>query len=337
MNRPSTSTIYDKARPFTAWFLLAWTALSVVSGCNGKTSPVVLQREWTANAEFAGDVWAEDLPRQHGPQIVVREGSELLDPIKAVRSGDAQFGVASADRVLRENEGGADLVILAASTYKSPVVLLSHPGAHIATPADLRNHTIGIQTGTNTELVLKSLLRSQHLLPDQMKIVDSGWGTTSFESGAIDVVAAFDYDEPVQLTRRAVAFTVLRPEDYGVRYVGTVYFTRRALINGHPELVQDFMNRLTEGWRLTLQHPSEAIDRLANHFKDVDKEKEAQSLTRGRDYFQGEDGHLLYASDDRWNKMATDLIALHVLRSFRLDSNVDYRFLENALHQGSAR
>ena len=117
-------------------------ALAVASAMSCKPAPtetLVLQREWIANAEFAGDVWAQDISRQGGPLISVREGSELLDPIKAVRSGVAQFGVASSDRVLRENEGGADLVILAVATYKSPVVFLSHPRDMVKSPSDFRS------------------------------------------------------------------------------------------------------------------------------------------------------------------------------------------------------
>src|SRR5690242_10477940 len=87
-------------------------AISVLWGCSGEPTKTVLQREWTANAEFAGDVWASQLP-DSGIALEVREGSQVIDPIKLVRTGDVQFGVASADRVLHENEGGAGLVILA--------------------------------------------------------------------------------------------------------------------------------------------------------------------------------------------------------------------------------
>jgi NitT/TauT family transport system substrate-binding protein len=292
-----------------------------------------LQREWTANAEFAGDVWASEIAQEHGLNLEVREGSQLIDPVKMVRSGQAQFGVASSDRVLRENEGGADLVILAASTYRSPVVFLTHPAQNVKKPGDFRGRTVGIQPGTNTELVFGSLLQSERLSPSEMKVVDSGWGTTNFETGAIDVLAAFDYDEPVQLKLKGVAFGVIRPEEYGVRYVGTVYFTSRTLVTKSPQLVQGFMDSLVEGWRRALEQPSAAIAKLKGRFKDIDARKETESLEKGREYFAGEKGRLLYSSPERWREMAASLEALHVLRSFDFDANVDYRFLESALNR----
>jgi len=317
--------------------VLVLTALCVLTSCGPRVRPVILQREWTANAEFAGDVWASEVARTHGLTLEVREGSELLDPLKVVRSGGAHFGVASSDRILRENEGGADLVILATATYKSPVVFLTHPAQRIKSPSQFRGRTVGIQAGTNTDLVFKSLLRSQGLSSTEMRVVESGWGTTNFETGAIDVLAAFDYDEPVQLERKAVPFEVIQPERYGVRFIGTVYFTRRALIREDPQLVQAFMDALVEGWRNALRAPSDALAKLVARFKEIDKQKELQSFDRGRPYFAGEHGRLLYASQERWNEMAATLISLGVLKSFAFEANVDYRFLESALNKGTAK
>jgi NitT/TauT family transport system substrate-binding protein len=254
-----------------------------------------------------------------------------------VRSGKAHFGVASSDRILRENEGGADLVILACSTYKSPVVFLTHPGQKIDSPSAFRGHTVGIQAGTNTELVFKSLLRSQGLAQSEMKVVESGWGTTNFETGAIDVLAAFDYDEPIQLELKSVPFYPIWPEKYGVHFVGTVYFTRRALLTQDPRLIQGFMDSLVDGWARALRQPSDAIAKLAARFHDINKEKETKSLEKGREYFAGEDGRLLYASQERWNQMAASLISLQVIKSFDFNANVDYRFLETALNKEPAK
>lgn len=322
---------------FCLLLCLSIPSILALGGCRTESQSAILQREWTANAEFAGDIWATELSRKHGVRLEVREGSELIDPVKMVRSGAAQFGVASSDRVLRENEGGADLVILAASTYRSPVVFLSHPAQKIKSPLDFRGRTVGIQAGTNTELVFKSLLRSQGLQAKEMKIVESGWGTANFETGAIDVLAAFDYDEPVQLRLKSIPFAVMKPEAFGVRFVGTVYFTRRSLILENPRLVQGFMDSLVDGWRAALAQPPEAIDRLATHFKDIDKRKELQSLESGREYFAGENGRLLYSSKERWSAMAESLVSLQVLKSFDFQKNVDYRFLENALTKPGAQ
>lgn len=311
-------------------FGLALLAVSV-EACKRTPPTTVLQREWTANAEFAGDVWAADIALQRGLHFEVREGSEVIDPVKLVRTGDVQFGVASADRILHENEGGADLLILAAACFRSPVVFLTHPSSGITSPTDFRGRTVGIQSGTNTELVFKSLLRAHNLTSADVKVVESGWGTTNFETNAIDVLAAFAYDEPVQLEIKHIPFETIQPEASGVRYVGTVYFTSGTLARESPDIIQAFMNNLVEGWHQALQHPQEAIKKASTRFTSLDTEKETLSLERGRTFFAGENGRLLYASRDRWEEMGRHLVELGVLKRFDFQANVDYRFLDAAL------
>lgn len=300
-------------------------------GCGRPATSTVLQREWTANAEFAGDVWASELGAQRGAPFEVREGSEVIDPIKLVRSGDVQFGVASSDRVLHENEGGAGLVILAAACFKSPVVFLAHEGSGIKTAEDFRGKTVGIQSGTNTDLVFRSLIAAHKLTPSDMKVVESGWGTTNFETRTLDVLAAFAYDEPVQLDLKKVPYTTIQPEESGVKFVGTVYFTSESLAKNQPETVQAFMNNLVAGWREALRDSKGAIERLGRKFSAIDKNKEALSFERGRQFFAGEDGRLLYASRERWEEMGRNLVQLQQLKQFDFGANVDYRFLDAAL------
>lgn len=301
-------------------------------GCQ-QSETLVLQREWVANAEFAGDVWASVLARSDGRELRVREGSEVLDPVKLVRTGEAQFGVASSDRILRENETGAQLAVVAAATWRSPVVFLARANAGIENPSAFRGRTVGIQSGTNTELVFDSLLASQGLSRQEMRVVESGWGTATFETGVLDVLAAFDYDEPVQLTIKKIPFTPIYPSDYGVDYIGTVYFVRKAFADENPEVVQRFMNYLIAGWRQALADPEKAVGLIAEKFPNIDADKELVSFRRGIPYFSGEGGRLLYASRERWVQMANDLIQLKKLRRFRVEENVDYRFLQRTLSE----
>jgi NitT/TauT family transport system substrate-binding protein len=305
--------------------------MTLLMSCKSQPHGAILQREWTANAEFAGDLWASKLSEKHGFKLEVREGSEVIDPIKMVRSGSAQFGVASSDRVLREIDGGADLVVLATASYRSPVVFLSHPALHIKAPADFKGRRIGIQAGTNTDLIFKALIRTVPLSINDMRVVESGFGTTNFETGTLDVLAAFDYDEPVQLEIKKIPFDVIEPEKFGVHFIGTVYFTSKSLVEKNPKLVQAFLDSLIEGWTKALAHPDEAIDLLASRFPSVDKKKEVRSLQRGRPYFAGEDGRLLYASPSRWAQMGDQLVSMGVLKRFAFDNSVDYQFLNTAL------
>lgn len=304
------------------------------NGCRKEDNKIVLQREWTANAEYTGDIWASKISKDYGIELEVREGSEALDPVKQVRVGDVHFGVASSDRVLQENESGAELVILASATYKSPVVFLSRKDSGILEPKDFKDKTIGIQAGTNTELIFYALISKVGLTEKDMRIVESGWGIQTFVTGDIDVLAAFDYDETIQLDKKNIYYETIFPEEYGVKYVGTVYFTRKTLIQNKPELVQSFMNCLVKGWKNAINEPYKALDFLFEYANTLDKDKERKSFLKGIKYFKGEKEKLLFSSMERWNNMMKNLINQERLdKKFSIEKNLDYSFLENALIQ----
>lgn len=292
---------------------------------------IVLQREWMANAEYAGDLWAAKIGKENGFPLLVKEGSELLDPVRLVRAGNADFGVASADRVLQENEGGAQLAIIASATFKTPVVFLSKKSSGIRIPEDFVGKKVGIQAGTNTELVFKAIVDATNLDEDQIRVVESGWGIQTFVNDDIDVLGAFAYDETIQLDMKNIEYNIILPEDYGVNYVGTVYFTRKEIVTENPQLVQDFLDYLTLGWQKSMENPEDAIKMLVLYNSGIDGRKEKQSLISGIEYFKGEDGLLLYSSRKRWNLMAESLERLGRLKSFNYEDNIDYSFLEIAL------
>src|SRR6185369_3243 len=178
----------------------------------------------------------------------------------------------------------------------------------------------------------------------QMHVVESGWGTANFETNALDVLAAFDYDEPVQLETKNIPIArPIYPREHGVDLIGTVYFTRKQLVDQKPELVQKFVSALVAGWQNALEKRPEAIAMVKARFRDIDDKKELKSLERGAEYFAGEESHPLYASADSYRKMVklrTDLGKIRPAseRSVSFEQCVDYRFLQNAtLEEPAAR
>jgi len=157
--------------------------------------------------------------------------------------------------------------------------------------------------------VFKTLVKVLNLSPD-MKVVESGWGTKAFETGALDALAAFEYDEPIQLDLKKIGYKIIRPEAAGCILLELYTSPRRNSCRRNPKVVQGFIDDLVGGWAQAIAHPKEGIDKVAAHFKDVDVNKELLSFERGRPYFSGEGGRLLYASAGtlgaRWR--AIDLI-----------------------------
>lgn len=239
--------------------LIALAALvSIVASCDSGNSTkgsstlttVRLIQEWTANANYAGAEFAKHrFAEKNGLAIDIVEGSEQRDAVLEVVDGRADFGDASADKVLLANLKGADLVVIGTVSQYSPTCFITKRNSGITTPRDFVGKKVGVLTGTNTEKIYRVLLAKSGVLASQVSEVEAPFDIASFIQGQYDVRPAFIYDEPVTLKQKFVEYNIIDPLSYGVKFVGTVYFTRRATLNNREPVVQAFVNSVADGWR----------------------------------------------------------------------------------------
>lgn len=284
-------------------------------GTKNETVPTVsLREEWFPSACFAGDMMAT---KKTGPlnkiNIKVEPGAEDVDPVKLVIAGNNDFGVAGADRVITANSKGADLVILGVINYKSPTVFLSLKDKNITTPKDFENKVVGVMTGNNTEYVYRSLVQKTNLDAKKIKEVEAPFDLATFISKTYDVRPAFAYDEPVSLDAQNITYNVIKPEEYGVNFIGPVIFAKRDFVEKNKETVQKFINAFCQGWQEALKNPEEAIKYLKEYDSNIDADRETKSLIKGREYFTGEDGKPLFLSEGKWQLFLKELVDLKLI------------------------
>lgn len=292
---------------------------------------VSVRQEWFPNANFAGELVAmNETAGNHGIDLTIAPGADDVDPIKLVIGGSNDFGVAGADKVLLANEKGADLVIIGVINYDSPTVFLTKADSGIQKPKDFEGKTVGVLTGTATEYVYRTLLKTAAVEATKLKEVEAPFDLATFIAGKYDVRPAFAYDEPISLESKGIKFNVIKPSDYGVEFLGTVYFTTRKMIKERPEVVQSFITSVKEGWEATIKDPEKAIRYLKAFDPTIDETRELASLKKGMPYFLGRNGRVLTADPQHWQAMAKNLVELKALVSSDLKDSIDNSFVERA-------
>jgi NitT/TauT family transport system substrate-binding protein len=313
------------------------TSASCQKGCgkNGETISgpprVTLRQEWFPNSNYAGALFAsQEFGKSHGIEIVVEPGSDQIDPVQLVVQGNNTFGDASADKVLAANEKGAKLVIIGVVSYISPTVFLAKREKGIKTPKDFEGRTVGVLSGTNTEYVYRALVARAGLDKSKIKEVEAPFDLNTFVTAdAYDVRPAFIYDEPVSLDLQNIKYETIEPKNYGVSFIGTVYFTKRETIEKEHDTVQKFVSAIADGWSAALKYPDAAIALLKKYDGNIDEKRELLSLKKGMPYFQGKDNKILWADEDDWQEMVKTLKALGVLKqNFDYAKSIDTTFLQ---------
>jgi NitT/TauT family transport system substrate-binding protein len=312
--------------------------LILLIGCDnakkGSIQKVNLRQEWFANASYLGEVVAiNETDSLNGLDIDLIEGADDVDPIKMVISGRDKFGVCGADRVFTANETGADLVVIGVVNYINPTCFIALQKWNVKTPKDFENKKVGVFTGNNTEMIYRTLVRKAGLDKNKLNEIEAPFDLGSFIAGAYDIRPAYIFDETVSLDKEAIKYTVVKPQDYGVSFIGTVYFTKRSTVENEPELVQKFINSIAQGWEIALENPEKALNYLAVYNKTIDINRERASFKAGIDYFRGENGKVLTSDIQKWKQMGSDLKDLGVIKAFDADKIINNSFIDK-YHSG---
>src|SRR5210317_2641257 len=145
----------------TGVMIIALLLILVLSGCSEKQQPleeVNYRLKWLFNISVVGDIWADAHGNfeRNGLKVTVKPGGPEKDAIKELEIGHAQFGVASADQVIRAVSKGSPIVVLAQLFQVNPLHWIYRPDkTPLKTPQDLKGKIIGITYGGNDETIMR--------------------------------------------------------------------------------------------------------------------------------------------------------------------------------------
>ncbi|MBK8808628.1 MAG: ABC transporter substrate-binding protein [Bacteroidales bacterium] len=305
---------------------------TLIFSCNNPSKnqiqSVTVRQEWFPNANYAGELIAsKEFAKSENIEIKIEAGSDNIDPIKLVLSGKNDFGVVGADKVLMANESGANLVVIGVINYNSPTCFLALDNKQIKTPKDFEGKTVGVLTGTATEYVYRALLSKAGIDSKKLKEVEAPFDLATFIAGSYDVRPAFIYDEPVSLDMQNLKYNIINPSEYGVSFIGTVYFTTKKMVDEDPETVQSFINAVAKGWEKSIKQPAVAIKYLKEYDSNIDENRELKSLEKGLSFFTGYNNEVLTADLPHWEQMSNTLVELGLLKKSDLKNVVDTSFV----------
>jgi len=234
-------------------------ALISLLGCDRKPADVgevSYRLKWLYNVSTVGDLYAERQGyfRQNGLQVNVKPGGPEHDALKELELGHAQFGVASADQVLRAAAKGAPIVVLAQLFQINPLHWIYRPDrTPFAGAADLKGKTIGVTYGGNDEAVLRALLARHGIAENEVTLFSVRYDYTPFYEGRVAFWPLYlNAQAPIiaaKLEKAGERYAFMSPDALGVRFVANSVVTTRDMVERHPDTVKRFMDALLRGWR----------------------------------------------------------------------------------------
>ncbi|NPA94662.1 MAG: ABC transporter substrate-binding protein [Thermodesulfobacteria bacterium] len=265
-----------KTRTTAHFFVGLAIFVLLLAGCQQGSGPkgeegkgltkVTYRLKWLFNASTAGDLWAKEkgIFQQHGLDVDLKEGGAEQDAIEEIELGRAQFGVASADQVLRAVSKGADVLVLAQIFQVNPLQwiymksrLNIEPGSKASLKSVLEKATVGITYGGNDEAIFMALAKSLGLDPSRLHTYAITYDYSPFWQGKVQLWPCYRNTQGIALAEKMREMNdragFVNPADYGIRFVANSLVTSKRFAKEHPQVVKAFTAALMEGWARALQ------------------------------------------------------------------------------------
>ncbi len=233
--------------------------------------------KWILNTSVVGDL-AADINghfKAAGLKVTVKPGGPERDAIKELELGLSQFGVASADQVIRALSKGAPVVVLAQLFQINPLQwIYRETGAPIRQLIQLKGMTIGVTFGGNDETILRTLLAMGGLSETDVALFSVRYDYTPFYRRQVSIWPVYRNTQGIflqrQLAKEGEAVRFFNPADFGVQFVANSVVTSREMIEQEPDMVRAFVEALLDGWREAMN--PEKADMAIHILSTVDKD-----------------------------------------------------------------
>ncbi|KQQ11443.1 ABC transporter substrate-binding protein [Rathayibacter sp. Leaf296] len=243
-------------------------------GGSGDLTPVTLQLQWVAQAQFAGYYAALDQGyyEDEGLDVTIAEGGGDIVPQDVLASGDADYAISWVPKVLGSIEQGAAITDVAQIFERSATTQISFKDKGITSPADLSGKTVG-SWGYGNEWELFAGMQQDGVSLDDISLVQQQFDMNGFLAGDIDAAQAMTYNEYAQVLESVNPETgeLYTPDDLNViswNDVGTAMLQdaiwadaeKLESDDAYAEQTVAFVKASIKGWIYAKDNPEEAAD-----------------------------------------------------------------------------
>ncbi|HEX8581709.1 MAG TPA: ABC transporter substrate-binding protein, partial [Acidimicrobiales bacterium] len=190
------------------------------SADSGDLTPVKLQLQWVAQAQFAGyyAALAEGYYEDEGLDVEIVEGGVDIVPQTQLATGAVDFAIAWVPKALASREEGAEITDIGQVFQRSGTLQVSWADEGIDEPADLEGKSVG-NWGFGNEFELFAGLRQAGLDPQSdVTLVQQQFDMSALLAREIDAAQAMTYNEYAQVLETVNPDTgeLYQPEDLSV-------------------------------------------------------------------------------------------------------------------------
>jgi NitT/TauT family transport system substrate-binding protein len=255
-----------------------------LSGCSstpkpaasaGSLTPVTLQLQWVAQAQFAGyyAAVAQGFYKDEGLDVTIKEAGADTVPIKSVADGDADYAISWVPKVLGSIEQGVNVTDVAQIFERSGTTQISFKDKDITKPADLKGKKVGSWGYGNEWELFAGMQKADINTTSGISLVQQAFDMKGFLAGDIDAAQAMTYNEYAQVLETVNPATgklftaddlnVINWNDAGTAMLQDAIWADAGKLaddKGYQSETVKFIKASIKGWIYVRDNPQKAAD-----------------------------------------------------------------------------
>jgi PAS domain S-box-containing protein len=237
---------------------------------------VTLQLSWKNQFQFAGYYVAKELGyyQDAGLDVTIKEYESGIEVTADVLSQKTHFGIDRSSIFLEAMEG-KPVTLLAALFQQSPNVLLAKKRDDLQQIYDLKGKKIMVASDDFQMAPLTAMLAINGIQTDSYTAQKNTHNIDDLISGNTDAISAYTSNEPFQLQKRGVDYTIFAPKDHGLNFYGEILFTSQNFYKEKPLQVEQFHQASLRGWEYAFSHMEEVVEIILNKYNTQHHSREA--------------------------------------------------------------
>jgi NitT/TauT family transport system substrate-binding protein len=256
-----------------AMSLLAALTLAVAPDdiARGQTSEKPTVRfTWKLKGEYAPLYVAlqKGYYNAEGLDVQLSEGNGAQNVLKALASGNENFGYGPAVAAARAVSQGLPVKVVALYQTSAPMAVIAFPDTPLKGPKDIEGKRLAISVGETFGDMIRPFTRINNIDLGKVQLIqmDASARTSQFLTRKVDIMSVYLSNELPQIEKRAgVKFNVIKVTDFGLNVLGASMYVSNAFAEQKPDTVKKLLRATAKGYRDAMADPKAAAKIMASY------------------------------------------------------------------------
>lgn len=217
---------------------------------------------------------------QEGIDLEIISGSGSADSVKTLGTRAVELALVDALVLVQAREQQVPAQAVAAYYQRTPISLISPAAKPIKSAQEMLGKKIGSKKGSSTSQGLTLFLEANNIKPEQLQLVDIGFGVQPLVVGQVDGLMGFTMNEPIEAEAAGMPVHEIMIADSGVKAYGLTISANERFLREQGNLVRGFLKATRRAMEDAAKEPKAAVEALAKAVPEISLERELKVLRR---------------------------------------------------------